>query len=684
MSGAEAALVESEDPLPSAAWGSTWTASQGNDGQVQGEAMPENGEGSEERPQAPNQDSPNQDGSAPSGQHRRREQGQWIDWSQQSWQDSAWQSSWQRSWDGWQYDAWRQGDSDWQGRQRWERSGSDPTDPSRTPDGSVSDGDGSGGRDSRPRDGAGESWTTRVTTPTAWTATPPTARPRATSTEPETYETGRRAAPSEKMAVPSFNAESSGDELGASARSYLRQVDAWTKVTRLPEEQRALVLYQHLQGRAWIEAEELDVETLASAQGMTVFRRWVQERYQEIEVSKIAEALTQFFKRLKRQPGQTVREFNSAFDRAHTRLLEIECRLPEVAKAWAYLNALSLSSSEELSLLASVNNEYNTARLQRAATLHEKSLRAPWGLRKPNFSGDARGRIKGVFHTDLEDIDEDGFDFEEDGIPEELAAELHEAYVAHENVRAKIRDASRGKTIETDKGLPGTSAERLALAKSRSFCAGCKRRGHWHRDPECPLNQGQKSALENNASKGGPKDLDNPNGPSGRGAREAYVVHVAYELGDANVNEGLLAITDCACSKTVAGQPWLEAYLVAARQAGLDPQLEPCEEEFRFGASWVFKATYGATIYLDIAGKHIAVRASIVNGEVPLLLSRKVLANLGMIYDIAGHRASFEKLNIQDYQLRFTQTGHPALPVQPSFPPGFRPTAPKGWEDLSC
>ena len=148
MSGAEAALVESEDPWASAAWGSTWTASQGNDGQVQGEAMPENGEGSEERPQAPNQDSPNQDGSAPSGQHRRREQGQWIDWSQQSWQDSAWQSSWQRSWDGWQYDAWRQGDSDWQGRQRWERSGSDPTDPSRTPDGSVSDGDGSGGRDS--------------------------------------------------------------------------------------------------------------------------------------------------------------------------------------------------------------------------------------------------------------------------------------------------------------------------------------------------------------------------------------------------------------------------------------------------------------------------------------------------------------------------------------------------------
>ena len=361
--------------------------------------------------------------------------------------------------------------------------------------------------------------------------------------------------------------------------------------------------------------------------------------------------------------------------------MEIECRLPEVAKAWAYLNALSLSSSEELALLASVNNEYSTARLQRAATLHEKSLRTPWSFRKPGFSNDTRNKAKGVFHTELEDIDEEGYDMDEDGIPEELAAELHEAYMAHENAKAKIKDASRGKDL--DKGLPGTSAERLALAKSRSFCAGCKRRGHWHRDPECPLNQAPKGGHDAGATKGSTKDSGSSGLPAGRGggAREAFVVHVAYELGDAHVGEGLLAITDCACSKTVAGQPWLEAYLEVAKQAGLDPQLEPCEEEFRFGASRIFKATYEATIHLNISGKHVAVRASIVNGEVPLLLSRKVLASLGMIYDIAGHKASFEQLGIQDYKLRFTQTGHPALPVQPSFPAGFRSVHPKSWEN---
>ena len=155
---------------------------------------------------------------------------------------------------------------------------------------------------------------------------------------------------SEKMAVPSFDAGSAGEDLGASARSYLRQVDAWEKVTRTPKSQQALLLYQHLSGRAWVESEELNVDELAGEGGLKVFRAWISERYQEVEVSKIAESLTSFFRRLKRQPGQTIREFNPAFDRSHSRRLEIGCRLPEVAKAWAYLSSLGLTSSEELAL----------------------------------------------------------------------------------------------------------------------------------------------------------------------------------------------------------------------------------------------------------------------------------------------------------------------------------------------
>ena len=68
--------------------------------------------------------------------------------------------------------------------------------------------------------------------------------------------------PSERMVVPSFSGavENEDNDVGASARSYLRQVMAWRKMTRLSADKQALVLYQHLTQKAWVEAENLDVD----------------------------------------------------------------------------------------------------------------------------------------------------------------------------------------------------------------------------------------------------------------------------------------------------------------------------------------------------------------------------------------------------------------------------------------
>ena len=115
-------------------------------------------------------------------------------------------------------------------------------------------------------------------------------------------------------------------------RTFAKLTLGVIKVTRTPKNQQALLLYQHLSGRAWVESEELHVDDLAGSDGLSIFRSGIQERYQEVEVSKIAESLTAFFTRLRRQTGQTIRECNSAFDRSHSRLIEIDCRLPEVPK----------------------------------------------------------------------------------------------------------------------------------------------------------------------------------------------------------------------------------------------------------------------------------------------------------------------------------------------------------------
>ena len=73
---------------------------------------------------------------------------------------------------------------------------------------------------------------------------------------------GPGARTNEKLVVPEFNGEGAEMELGKSARSYLRQVAAWLKCTRMPRD-RGVALYTHLSGKAWVFAEELDVERLS-------------------------------------------------------------------------------------------------------------------------------------------------------------------------------------------------------------------------------------------------------------------------------------------------------------------------------------------------------------------------------------------------------------------------------------
>ena len=350
------------------------------------------------------------------------------------------------------------------------------------------------------------------------------------------------------------------------------------------------------------------------------------------------------------------------FDRAHARLLEIECRLPETAKAWAYMNALSLAHGEELALLASVNNEYNTQRLQRAAVLHERSLKPPWVPRRPFFPDPKKNAgVKGAVMADIyeEGESELSVDFNDDGgVPKEIAVEIHEAYMAQEAAKKRYRDVMKTRGFAAGDARGGdqanvSSADRLKLAKSRSFCAGCKRRGHWHRDQDCPRNQGKGGpTTSSSTTRGTTSNTEkNDNKP-----KDAFVVHMAYEVANSDLGEDLLAITDCACSKTVVGQAWVQQYVTLARRAGLAPCILPCHDEFRFGASDVFRANYAVSIAIAVQGRVFLVKAAVVNGDVPLLLSRAVLSRIEMIYNLAKHEADFSELGVSSYPLKVTAT----------------------------
>ena len=216
----------------------------------------------------------------------------------------------------------------------------------------------------------------------------------------------------------------------------------------------------------------------------------------EVEVSKVAQIMTDLFKRGRRRSDQTVRDFNVEFERMVLRLTEIQCHVPPLIKAWLYLDKLRLNEQEELALLSSVNNEYDCKKLQHAALVQDRAIRRPgaWGGEDAKGVG-KRWTRQSVHMTtneggELSSEDEKGDGDSDDGeiVDEDTAVEHYTAYMTYQGAKAKYKEVLKGRGVDQH-AVDKRNQERLRLAKQRSYCSACKRRGHWHKDPECPLRQ---------------------------------------------------------------------------------------------------------------------------------------------------------------------------------------------------
>ncbi|CAE7350894.1 unnamed protein product [Symbiodinium sp. CCMP2592] len=485
---------------------------------------------------------------------------------------------------------------------------------------------------------------------------------------PKTGESAR--GPSEKMVVPSFAGalEAGTEDIGASARSYLRQIAAWRRMTRIDSSRQALTLYQHLSGKAWIDAERLDVDKLAGEDGMEYYLSWVTDRYLDVQVTQIGRSLGDFFRRLRRQQGQSVRDYMSDYDRALARLQECGCHLPDIAAAWVFVDRMALSEEQELNLLASVQNEYSLKRLQQAAIVQDRSLRKPW---EPNNSSQRQDRGSKWWSSrrpQQANMADDGHPDEDDPgdlfptddqsecVPEHVAEELFEAFMTHESAKQKYKELSKLRGADPE-GMRQLAADRLQQAKNKSFCSGCRRRGHWHKDPECPLNQGGGNGAISKGLKSSPPNANKDDVP--KTSYACHYVYVTWDLDQKVATANLTAITDTACSRSVAGVPWIEKYMVEARKIGFVPETVMCKDAFKFGASRIFDSSYAVVLSFGVGGHSILLRVAVVNGDVPLLISRPALGQLGMIMDVAANKASFRNLGVQDLSLLSTDTGHP-------------------------
>ena len=123
------------------------------------------------------------------------------------------------------------------------------------------------------------------------------------------------------------------------------------------------------------------------------------------------------------------------------------------------------------------------------------------------------------------------------------------------------------------------------------------------------------------------------------------------------------AILDTACTKTVAGQTWMNEYLSllpTSKQDQVKSSKRSTNTLYRFGDGVETKSKYELELPINVCGKMLTISVDVVDSDIPLLLSRPTMTELGMILNTKNHTVEVDG---HSYKLQFNPSGHYVIPV---------------------
>ncbi|CAE7567214.1 GIP, partial [Symbiodinium necroappetens] len=359
-----------------------------------------------------------------------------------------------------------------------------------------------------------------------------------------------------------------------------------------------------------------------------------------------------------------------------------------LTKAYWFLEKAGLSADLRKQVVSAAGGDYDYIKLRRALVATVPKVKREEGTTttpRPSFRQwkTKNGGPKQV-HATTEEDDDTGpqdEDHAEEADPEELESELEVLLTQAARKRAEVEKA-RGFA----KGESSQAREsRIREMKSRMPCSACKAHGktvfgQWHSDAECPYNS-KKGGQERSkvlavvseelsdseddelvlpasvylATSEGPDIQDEEQAPS----QEVWASAVAHSMTEPDKDTLALSDTCCArAARTVAGKRWIERHIRLLRGRGEDIFIVNEARPFRFGGGPRILSEYAALIpvQLDGAKRSATLRISVVDQEIPLLLSKAVLKQLGMVMDLDKGVIDFREMQTQ-VPLRETRAG---------------------------
>ena len=225
--------------------------------------------------------------------------------------------------------------------------------------------------------------------------------------------------------------------------------------------------------------------------------------------------------------------------------------------------------------------------------------------------------------------------------PQELEGELEVLLTQAACKRAEIERARGFSKPETSQAREA----RIKDVKSRMPCSACKANNDKDRNKEKTvlavageeLSDSDEDILElpTSSSYHATSHLDDLESSCKKGqVEEVHTSHVYSNGGEPDRNR--LALSDTCCARTVAGKKWIQRHLRYLGARGEDVFVVHEARPFRFGGGPGVMSEFAVILPLVVRGaSRIAwIRVSVVDQDVPLLLSKSALKGLGRVMDL--------------------------------------------------
>ena len=425
---------------------------------------------------------------------------------------------------------------------------------------------------------------------------------------------------------------------GDSYQDWKCDVEVWKLFTKDEAKRIGPAVYLSLKGNAREAVRGIDAKELGNDDGYNKVMEALDKVYLKDETTRAFCAIKNFIE-YRRESGYGFAKFFVEFNNRHLELTKHKLKFDDGLMGYFLLTAANLSDD------------------------HERLVRA---TAKLDFE-DVRDKLQKVFG------EFDGNDEKQEGsgalpVKEEC---LYTRYGQRGrsnrgSYSGEFHDDSRSNRDSYDDGR----RNRDSYDNSRRNRGGRGRgrgRGGQHQGNRNPIGQ-DGNIMRCHECNSTQHFVDNC--PNRRVEEANMTVHITLIAGSASEEQEVMlveslarGILDSACTKTVAGKTWMDEFLSQLdekeRKIALNSK-KASSSLYRFGDGQETLSKHEITVPMRICGKKMTISVDIVEFEIPLLISRPTMTQLGMVLDTANHTAIVDGKTIQ---LEFNRSGHYTIPV---------------------